>query len=509
MGSDAIDVAIIKQVIFNSIENRFLQMSQCRLLPPTFSGSNNRFNELMLQYLWQTARLREQRLSTTTGKPLQIIFPGWFNSSWGPDFKEGRLIIDHREYFGDIEIHTDESAWYSHQHHLNQAYNRVILHVFVHGGGQPAKNAFSQVVPSLCLLDNALNDFWNRLNEDDSIGIEQVPGACGLSLCEADPSKLDSIIQQAAENRMLEKAQHFYQIIEEGSHQKIEDALYTSICRSTGYSAHSQKFVMLSQRYPYTSIKTFFKKLHRQCRVEVFSRWLGSLGLLRAVDPDGLHEDLRREWITFNRKWEEISEDELTDLVLSNHPHRPFNSPIRRLVGLYYHLRSVHFRGLFYSWLQFLQHCQQSVDQSRGRKQLTGLLDAMFPHPSWDPFFAFGSKTDASAVSSARFIGKKRQLTILVNSIIPFFLAWARIQKDRKMEKLLFKTMLSFPPEDKNHKTEFMEKRLFKERSAVKKKKHLGFQQGLIQIHDDCCTSFYEGCKSCSLLKWLSREESL
>jgi hypothetical protein len=465
---------------------------------------NNNLNELWLQNVWRKNLIAQEQLFTTTGEHLQILFPGWYNKSWGPDFTESRILVDGNEYFGDIEVHIDEAAWFQHSHHLNEAYNKVILHVFFKPSESSAINKFGQHVPSLCLRSSFLDSFWEKHMFRSGVKKDEIPGACGLALNENSIQTLTTLIQQAAENRMINKSRTFEKSIKNQPLDAIENSLFSSICRSLGYSGFNEELFSLSERFPYARLKEYLKSLHRQSRVEILSRWLGYLGVFDSLKPLFIYDDLRREWLTLTQKWKEIEEAMLTPTPGIKLPSRPMNNPIRRLIGLYYHLETTRFKGLLNSWIGFLFNCRSLISKNNGKSNILAQLDQLFPHPNWDPFTNF-YLTDNQCKNSvnARFIGKQRQLIILVNSIIPFFLAWSRVYRDKMLEKILFGLLLVLPNEGKNKKTGFMENRLFKNNDPTKIRKNLGYYQGLIQIHDECCTNFYEGCKNCSLLTWL------
>lgn len=133
------------------------------------------------------------------------------------------------------------------------------------------------------------------------------------------------------------------------------------------------------------------------------------------------------------------------------------------------------------------------------------LLDEMFPQPDWDPLnHLLSVVSNDPNVGALRLIGQQRQLVILSNAIIPFFIAWARVHREPQIEKTLMALFLVLPAEGKNRKTQFMEQRLFGHQPHVTIRKNLSYYQGLIQLHDDCCRSFYEGCNNnCSLVKML------
>ena len=82
----------------------------------------------------------------------------------------------------------------------------------------------------------------------------------------------------------------------------------------------------------------------------------------------------------------------------------------------------------------------------------------------------------------------------MANAVIPFFLAYARRRGDKELEKLLYRLFIVLPPEAPNSKTRFMEHRLLLTKPLPAT---LRSQQGLLQIYQDFCTSFYEGCHAC------------
>ena len=445
---------------------------------------------------------------TESGKPLRILFPGWYNRGWGPDFQDARIEIDDTQYFGDIEIHIEEGAWNRHSHQTDEAYNRVVLHVFLISSGKSAKNQLNQVIPSLHLQSENFKEFWSgQLPLNENV-IKELPGACGLSLADKNAHKLKTIIRQAAEDRLIRKSGSFEKILAEADHKDAENILFTSICRSLGYSSNSACFVAMSQRYPYSRLRPFFESLHRQSRKEILGRWLGYLGYLDSIEINLINHELRREWLGFIQTWNDLNEKLCYEPKASKSASRPLNNPVRRLIGLYYHLETSWFQGLIKTWLLFFDRCRKVIDDKRVKQIILKELDTLFPQPAWDPMNKIISPVHTlSKISETKLIGKNRQLIILVNSVFPFFLAWSKIHGDRFLGKTLFSLFLILPNEGRNSKTLFMENRLFKSFNDFKWEKNLGYHQGLIQLYDDCCTSFYEGCQNCSLLKLLRQRE--
>ena len=52
------------------------------------------------------------------------------NSSSGPDISIAKIWIGETLWVGIVELNMDASSWFHHRHHLDTAYDSVILHVF-------------------------------------------------------------------------------------------------------------------------------------------------------------------------------------------------------------------------------------------------------------------------------------------------------------------------------------------------------------------------------------------
>jgi len=459
--------------------------------------------ELWFHYLWKEKKIFDWNLISEGGQDIQILFSGWYNRGWGPDFTEARIRIGNDELFGDVEIHIDESAWYSHNHHLDPTYNKVILHVYLNRDKVRIQNQLKNEIPSLNLGLDRYKQNWNISTFKKDFKIKELPGACGLTITENSYAKIRKLIFQAAEQRLMNKSAFFHSVFQQSNLDELEDALFSSICKSLGYLKYSNEFVKLSETYPYSITRTLFFSFHRHNRVEVLGRWLGIMGLLDSISSNEIHDDLRREWTAFQQFWSQLDDKPSQLAQTIRLPSRPLNNPLRRLTGLFYHLEKIHFQGLIKSWLKFFNDCRGELDKGKsGLKKIMSYLDNMFPQPDWEPLsLLIHAKSKQRNNSNYKLIGRQRQLIILVNSVLPFFLAWAQTNDDKDLEKTLFALFLLLPAEGQNSKTRFMEERLFNIHPDFKVSKNLSYHQGLIQLNEDCCLSFYEGCQNCSLLK--------
>jgi hypothetical protein len=99
-------------------------------------------SEKHLQAIWSAQKYLNP-LITEAGELIAILSPGIWNQEAGPDFLKAHIKVGDQELRGDIEIHFDDEGWYQHHHHLDQNYNRVVLHLSF-SKTQKSKTIFKQ-----------------------------------------------------------------------------------------------------------------------------------------------------------------------------------------------------------------------------------------------------------------------------------------------------------------------------------------------------------------------------
>ncbi|MDX1640885.1 MAG: DUF2851 family protein [Balneolaceae bacterium] len=87
------------------------------------------YREELFQWIWQNLEFDCSNLKTVCGKSLSIIETGELNHGAGPDFLGAHLRINGRDWFGSVEIHREAGEWFQHNHHHDENFNSVILHV--------------------------------------------------------------------------------------------------------------------------------------------------------------------------------------------------------------------------------------------------------------------------------------------------------------------------------------------------------------------------------------------
>lgn len=163
-------------------------------------------NESVLQLLWQKLLFSTQSLRTTDGKQVQIIHPGTLNTTDGPDFKHASIVIDGIKWHGSVELHLRSSGWKEHRHHLDNNYDKVILHVVAEDNPRPVYTKSGISIPTLNLLlylTQETNIFLESLNSS-----VQIP--CG--------NNLSYITEDALERQMQKAHQEYFE-------KKVEDLI--------------------------------------------------------------------------------------------------------------------------------------------------------------------------------------------------------------------------------------------------------------------------------------------
>ena len=457
--------------------------------------------ESVVQACWAQQVWAQAPLVTAGGEPLQVVFPGWINHGPGPDFTQARLLIGSTEHAGDVEVHLDEADWQRHGHALDPRYGRVILHVVLTRGHPAALHPQTGLPLPVLLVSRYLSPDVLALMEAPEALLRRygsLPGRCGLRAAQAEPAAVEAVIAHAAEVRARTKAE---QLLPGWPEADEEQLLFELIFQSLGYRPFAAAFRDLARRMPLARLYEPLQLPLAAARTAVLGRWFGALGLLDAPALPGLDPDTHAEWSALAAGWEReraAREAGPSAPPLPRGGSRPWNSPERRMAGLFHHLYAIHQPGLggglLKGWLVFLKRLDALRDEPEFRQRALAALNAAFATPV-DEFWRHRVSFAAPALKQeARLIGDDRIAVILANAIVPFFLAYARRRGDSELEKILYRLFIVLPGEGPNSKTRFMLQRLLPLRPLPRT---LRTQQGLIQIHQDFCISFESGCADC------------
>jgi len=449
--------------------------------------------EVILQACWAHRLWRTRELRTEDGTRLEVVFPGWLNRGKGPDFTHARVMVGGTELYGDVEVHLSDEGWVSHGHHTDPAYDRVVLHVVLQRTRRQPPEApagrMIHIFEAGPFLSPAVRDV---LGEGETLlrRYEALPGRCGLRAARLDEDALGKVVAHAAEVRARQKAERLRPRWERTDEAQL---LYEEVFRALGLRAHADAFTAVARAFPLTELEPFLQLPYAQGRRAILARWFGAVGLLDGPEPEGTDEAAREEYREWRRLWEQLGMPVAARLS-GGGARRPWNSAERRLVGMFHHLYNVGRGGWLKGWLGLLHRLDALRHDPELRREARAELGTAFTTPPDEPWRARVSFIRSVKGREARLVGEDRIAVIAANAVIPFFLAYAWQRGDRELEKLLYRLFLVFPGEAPNHRTKFMAQRLMLLRAH---QDNLRYQQGLVQIYQDFCTSFYEGCEQC------------
>lgn len=338
--------------------------------------------ERMLHYLWRTKQIGTCQPATTTNQSIELIDWGQYNAVHaGPDFTNARIRINGLEWVGHIEIHELSSEWLAHRHHLDPAYDQVILHV-VWEDDKPVYNSSGELLPCL--------ELSNYINPQDLKHLLKFVSAQSGLPCHYGIGHLPQILLQQWKTRLLiERLDAHYSTIKSRLHQVSgdwEQVAYEKLTRAMGFHTHSASMVKLAQHLSWSMIRK-----HLDDRDGLIALLLGRAGLLHKLSEDVRpHYEQLYEYLTL--KYRLLP---LYGLIWHYRGVRPHNHPHIRLLQLAHILHRIEYI------------MQRIVDASS--------LSDLFKIVQCD-------SSDSQFVRLAR----SAQCSVLINAILPLRYAYTR-----------------------------------------------------------------------------------
>ena len=243
--------------------------------------------EIVLHYIWEHCLWAGFEQYTTDGKKVDILSVGEHNRDAGPDYSHARIRIDGHEWVGNIEIHVCASDWTKHHHHLDKAYDNIILHV-VRTADKPIYNSKGELVPQCELNYPSDKDYLSALFESaqrmDS-AIARI--GCAEQLLH-DPRLLTEGWRKTLLCKRLECKRASITRLLEITKGSWEHALYISLARNFGFHTNSVPFEELAINTPLS-----FLQKHRNSLFQLTALLLGQAGLVQEPELQKEYDFLR------------------------------------------------------------------------------------------------------------------------------------------------------------------------------------------------------------------------
>lgn len=243
--------------------------------------------EIILHYIWEHCLWAGFEQYTTDGKKVEILSVGEHNRDAGPDYSHARIRIDGHEWVGNIEIHVCSSDWTKHHHHLDKAYDNIILHV-VRTADKPVYNSKGELVPQCELNYPSDKDYLSALFESaqrmDS-AIARI--GCAEQLLH-DPRLLTEGWRKTLLCKRLECKRASITRLLEITKGSWEHALYISLARNFGFHTNNVPFEELAINTPLSCLQK-----HRNSLFQLTALLLGQAGLVQEPELQKEYDFLR------------------------------------------------------------------------------------------------------------------------------------------------------------------------------------------------------------------------
>lgn len=454
------------------------------LLPAGVMDRNagKKVSEKLVASLWKHL-WRKESLVTSSGRRIQVMFPGRENEDSGPDFLGAIIATDEGLWRGDIEVHVQSEDWQAHGHHQDPRYNGVILHIVWHNGGGLSYRQSGEGIPVLSLESYAVGDITALTPEIQLPLFPREP--CRGALERLEEERFKELLDRAGWERFQVKAKHFAAELRDGEQGQV---LYRGIMEALGYARNKQPFRKMAQELP-LAVAQELSQNHApaQCQPVLQALFLGTAGLL----PRQRRLRVRREerWAReLEQLWESLGR---TSALEEREWHffrvRPENFPTRRLAAMGSLLAQCREEGLFPRMLREMS--QASPEGYKGLEQALEVAARGY----WAKHFDFGVEVRRELPT---LIGQGRAREIVVNILLPFFHAWGDMAFQVQLKEKARELYQRYPPLEGNRLIRLMEKFFWDGHNArmVGSAKR---QQGLIHLYQVFCS---EGrCEDCPL----------
>jgi len=416
-------------------------------------------SEDFVQFVWKYSLYESSGLYTTCGQQVQVISPGEQNTIGGPDFFQAKIQLEDTLWIGNVEIHISNREWYQHKHHLDEAYNNVILHVVLDGQAEPVLLANQRQVPSLLIGQLIFKETLQSYNSLQQNVKRFIPCQDLIAPKEA------FLFHHLYINLAIERLERKIKEIETDMHWTQGDldmSFLILLFRHFGSPVNKQPFEQLARSLEYKHIE---KQRTSLKQLESFL-----FGMANLLHNQGEYAKQLNDEFSYTKNLYGLEVFVQTSAWKFS-GIRPVSFPTLRLAQL---------AALLYKNPRPLSFILQAPDVAELRATFVSE-----PSKYWETHYAFGREWKEKSVGlSAGFIDK-----LIVNVVVPFIFFYGQHTGQDDFKERAFQFLEEIKAED-NALIKKYRKYDFQAKSALD-------SQALIQLYTDYCVQ--KRCLSC---KW-------
>lgn len=417
------------------------------------------FQEDFLHYLWKYNLLSKQEYQTTSFEALEIISVGFHNMNAGPDFESAKIKIGDTLWVGNVEIHIKSSDWTRHQHHLDPAYENVILHVvhkhdqniFRNDGTEIPVFEVKNLIPS-----HIASNYSNLMAQ-----MSWIP--CEKYISKIDPLYLKNWLSRVLVERLEEKSKQINELLIE-SKGSWEDAFYVMLARNFGFKTNALPFEMMARSLPRQIIAKYKDKTF-QVEALVF----GQAGFLNEMYAETYPNKIMQEYRFLKKKHGLKAIDKYLWKYMRL---RPRNFPSLRLAQ-------------FAALLLKYNHLFSLIKDEIQIKNIIQFFKDIPINKYWDNHYRFGKYCNKFCSN----LGDDAINNLIINTVVIFSFAYGLAHDDQEQLNRSISTLEKIEAENNAFIKRFVDLNCIPENAAQ--------SQALIQLKKTYCDK--KKCLSCGV----------
>ncbi len=417
-----------------------------------------KFNEDLLQFLWQYKLLKPLPLITTSGKEIFILKNGELNRDSGPDFFNAQIKIDDVILVGNIEVHIKTSDWLKHKHQQDKNYDNIILHVVYEHDEALAQNENNNV--EVLEVKNLIAE--NTIASYNKLSTSKEKIACANQLATVNDLKFIKWLERMTVERLEGKVkliENYFKSV----NGDYTQTFYFMLLRNFGFKVNSLPFELLAKNLPITTLLK-----HSDNLLQLEALLLGTSGLLENQFEDKYIQKLQNEFDYLKNKYGIIP---LNKEIFKFSKLRPANFPTIRLAQFARLINSK--PGLFIAPYDFSNY-----------EEIVLALKI-----NLDGYWKNHYNMDGNLTSKDLTLGLTSIENLIINTFAPFYFFYSKRTAKQEMGDLAIE-LLNKCDFEQNTKT-----KLFQDKKAVLKT--AADSQATINLFDNYCTK--KACLKCGV----------
>lgn len=371
--------------------------------------------EELLHYVWKHKLFLTTSLITTTNHSIEVIDVGLPNHNAGPDFFNAKVKIDDTIWVGNVEMHINSSDWYRHNHHLDKAYDSVILHV-VDKADKSIYRTNGELIPQVELVIPQY--IQSRFNELYKTSYQP---RCYSILSEIDKFNINSWLNALFVERLEDRYQRIIRLFDSKKYL-WQDVFFIILARNFGFGLNGDTFERWAKSLPFRALDK-----HADSLFQVEALMFGLSGLLQTKDSDEYMLALVEEFNYLKTKFNLQDIDypwKLSKIRPSSFPHIRIAQ-----LAYFYHAQ----RDIFYQLLE-VKEIQSLYD----------LLDFGVGE-YWNDHYQFNKKQHKK--SPKKFTNSTKDL-LIINTVVPFLYAYGKYKADLEQMSIALELLSEIKPEN-------------------------------------------------------------